>query len=69
MECMDTTDGVMALFRHIQRTAVRCGMDEPGCFQVGGRPVRLGHHRGLRHSHRVRHGRAGRGKPHPHRVC
>ena len=36
MECMDTTDGVMALFRHIQRTAVRCGMDEPGCFQVGG---------------------------------
>ncbi len=36
MECMDTTDGVMALFRHIQRTAVRCGMGEPGCFQVGG---------------------------------
>lgn len=36
VECMDTTDGVMALFRHIQRTSVQCGMGEPGCFQVGG---------------------------------
>ena len=36
MQCMDTTDGVMALFRHLQRTAQDCGFGEIGCFQVGG---------------------------------
>ena len=36
MQCMDTTDGVMALFRHLQRTAQDCGFGEIGYFQVGG---------------------------------
>ena len=37
MQCMDTTDGVMALFHHLQRTAHDdCGFGEIGCFQVGG---------------------------------
>ena len=36
MQCMDTTNGVMALFRHLQRTAQDCGFGEIGCFQVGG---------------------------------
>lgn len=36
MQCMDTTDGVMALFRHIQKTAAECGYGEIGSFRVGG---------------------------------
>lgn len=36
MNCMDTTDGVMALFGHIKRTAQGCGFGKVDCFQVGG---------------------------------
>lgn len=36
MQCMDTTDGVMALFGHLKKTAADCGFGEIGCFQVGG---------------------------------
>lgn len=36
MNCMDTTDGVMALFGHLKRTASACGFGEIDCFQVGG---------------------------------
>lgn len=36
MQCMDTTDGVMALFGHLKKTAADCGFGEIGCFRVGG---------------------------------
>lgn len=36
MQCMDTTDGVMALFNHLKKTAENCGFGKIGCFQVGG---------------------------------
>lgn len=36
MQCMDTTDGVMALFNHLKKTAKDCGFGKIGCFQVGG---------------------------------
>ena len=36
MQCMDTTDGVMALFNHLKETAAECGYGEIGHFQVGG---------------------------------
>lgn len=36
MQCMDTTDGVLALFSHLKRTAVDCGFGEIDGFQVGG---------------------------------
>ena len=36
MQCMETTDGVMALFEHLKRTAAACGYGDIGCFQVGG---------------------------------
>ncbi len=36
MECMDTTEGVMALFGHLKRTARDCGLGELGSFRVGG---------------------------------
>lgn len=36
MQCMDTTDGVMALFNHLKKTAEDCGFGKIGCFQVGG---------------------------------
>lgn len=32
MQCMDTTDGVTALFAHLKRTAADCGFGEIGCF-------------------------------------
>lgn len=68
MQCMDTTNGVMALFRHLQRTAQDCGFGEIGCFQVGGLsdsgitvacgvPTVCGM------------GRARRGQSHPERIC
>lgn len=36
MNCMDTTDGVKALFSHIQKTAKECGYGDIGSFRVGG---------------------------------
>lgn len=36
MQCMDTTDGVMALFGHLKATAAECGFGEIDCFRVGG---------------------------------
>lgn len=36
MQCMDTTDGVLALFGHLKKTAVDCGFGEIDGFQVGG---------------------------------
>lgn len=36
MQCMDTTDGVMALFAHLKRTAADCGFGEIESFRVGG---------------------------------
>ncbi len=36
MQCMDTTDGVLALFGHLKKTAVSCGFGEIEGFQVGG---------------------------------
>ena len=36
MHCMDTTDGVMALFAHLKRTAADCGFGEIESFRVGG---------------------------------
>lgn len=36
MQCMDTTDGVMALFAHLKRTASDCGFGEIESFRVGG---------------------------------
>lgn len=36
MQCMDTTDGVMALFGHLKKTAAECGFGEIDCFRVGG---------------------------------
>lgn len=36
MQCMDTTDGVMALFGHLKRTAADCGFGEIESFRVGG---------------------------------
>lgn len=36
MYCMDTTDGVMALFNHLKKTANECGFGEIDCFRVGG---------------------------------
>lgn len=36
MQCMDTTDGVMALFAHLKKTAAECGFGEIESFQVGG---------------------------------
>ena len=36
MQCMDTTDGVMALFGHLKQTAADCGYGEIGSFRVGG---------------------------------
>lgn len=36
INCMDTTDGVMALFGHLKKTAQSCGFGEIDCFQVGG---------------------------------
>ena len=36
MQCMDTTDGVMALFTHLKRTAADCGFGEIESFRVGG---------------------------------
>lgn len=36
MNCMDTTDGVMALFRHLQNTAADCGYGAIDSFRVGG---------------------------------
>lgn len=68
MQCMDTTDGVMALFRHLQRTAQDCGFGEIGCFQVG-RSVGLRHYGSVRRADGVRHGRARRGQSHPGRIC
>ncbi len=36
MQCMDTTDGVKALFSHLKKTAAECGFGEIDSFQVGG---------------------------------
>lgn len=36
MQCMDTTDGVLALFGHLKKTAAACGFGEIEGFQVGG---------------------------------
>lgn len=36
MDCMDTTDGVMALFVYLKKTALDCGYGEIGSFHVGG---------------------------------
>lgn len=36
MQCMDTTDGVMALFNHLKRTAADCGFGAIESFRVGG---------------------------------
>lgn len=36
MQCMDTTDGVKALFSHLKKTAADCGFGEIDCFRVGG---------------------------------
>lgn len=33
MQCMDTTDGVKALFNHLKQTAENCGFGEIGCFR------------------------------------
>lgn len=33
MQCMDTTDGVKALFNHLKQTAENCGLGEIGCFR------------------------------------
>ncbi len=35
MNCMDTTDGVMALFGHVKKTAADCGFGDVDCFRVG----------------------------------
>ena len=37
MQCMDTTDGVKALFAHLKRTAADCGFGEIGCFHSDSR--------------------------------
>ena len=36
MQCMDTTDGVKALFAHLKKTAGDCGFGQIDCFRVGG---------------------------------
>lgn len=36
MQCMDTTEGVVALFNHLKKTAADCGYGEIDGFQVGG---------------------------------
>ena len=36
MQCMDTTEGVSALFGHLKKTAAECGFGEISCFRVAG---------------------------------